>query len=53
VNLAARGLRQIGEEAERIEDEEELARVRSQARIVHTKALVTAVLITFLTLLLP
>lgn len=41
VALAARDQRKLGDRAERIEDAEELARVKAQARAVQRKALAT------------
>ena len=38
---------------EPIEDDEELARVRAQARAVHARAILTGVVLTAATLLLP
>jgi hypothetical protein len=53
IGLAARGSRHTGEEAEKIEDEAELAQVRKQARQVQIKGVLAGLLITLLTLLLP
>jgi hypothetical protein len=53
VGLAARGSRQLGDEIEQIEDVEELAQVRKQARKVQMKAVAAALLITLLAFLLP
>jgi hypothetical protein len=46
VRLAARGLRDMDSGAERIVDPAELARVRRQARIVHLKSFLSALMIT-------
>lgn len=43
----------MGEEAEKIDDQEELEQVRRQARQVHIKSAIFGLAITLLTLLLP
>jgi hypothetical protein len=53
VGLAARGSRQLDANIEKIEDQEELARVRKQARRVQIKAAAVGLLLTLLTFLLP
>lgn len=53
MGLAARGSRQLGEEAEKIADEEELAQVRKQARRVQIKAVIAGLVMTLIALLLP
>jgi hypothetical protein len=53
VRLSARGARQLTGEVEIIEDEDELAQVRRQARRVHLKASLVAALLTLAVLLLP
>lgn len=53
MNLAARGLRHVTDEVEKIEDEAELAQVRRQARAVNVKSAVTAAALTLLALLVP
>jgi len=53
VNLAARGSRHLDEKPEKIEDSAELARVRQQARRVHLKALLVALVCTLIALALP
>ena len=50
MRLAARGLRDMDSGSERITDDVERAQVRRQARLVHTKTLTTAVLLTALAL---
>jgi hypothetical protein len=52
VSLAARGARQLGERVERIEDREELARVRRQAFKVLVKSALGAVPLTLFALAL-
>jgi len=52
VNLASRGLRDLGEGLERVA-QEELAIVREQARRVHRRALLAALVYAAVTLLLP
>ncbi|MFZ0548642.1 MAG: hypothetical protein WAM60_24545 [Candidatus Promineifilaceae bacterium] len=53
MGLAARGSRQLGDEVEKIEDEKELAQVRSQARRVQMKAVAFGLVITLVVLLIP
>jgi hypothetical protein len=53
VGLSARGSRQLGEEIEAIEDEEELAQVRRQARRVQIKAFLAALPLKLIALALP
>jgi hypothetical protein len=53
VGLAARGSRQLGDEIENIEDDDELAQVRRQARRVQLKAAAVGLALTLLPLLLP
>ncbi len=51
--LAARGSRQLGETVEKIEDLAELAQVRRQARRVHIKGFVAALVLTAIAVALP
>jgi hypothetical protein len=53
VGLAARGSRQLGDKVERIEDPEELARVRRQARRVNIESLLVAIPLTAIALAMP
>lgn len=53
MSLASRGQRDMDAGPERIADPDELARVRRQARGVHGKAVLAAVVLTALSLLLP
>jgi hypothetical protein len=53
VGLAARGSRQLGDTAEKIEDPAELAQVRRQARRVQLKALLASIPLTLIALALP
>jgi hypothetical protein len=53
VGLSARGSRQLGETIEKIEDAQELAQVRRQAKKVQTKALIAGVALTLAVLLIP
>jgi hypothetical protein len=53
VGLAARGARKVSDAEEQIEDAGELAQVRRQARRVHIKSLVVAIVVTLLALALP
>jgi hypothetical protein len=53
VGLAARGSRQLGDQAEPIEDPVELAQVRKQARQVQRQALFAAIPLTLIALVLP
>ncbi|MCG6988282.1 MAG: hypothetical protein LJF06_08890 [Gemmatimonadetes bacterium] len=46
MNLASRGLRDLDQGPQAIEDPEELVAVRSRARAVHRRALAVAVLLT-------
>lgn len=52
MNLASRGLRDMGDGLERL-GPEELAKVREQARRVHRRALMAALVYAAVTLLLP
>lgn len=47
--LAARGLRDMGDEEEEIEDPEELVRVRRQARRVHMESVAAGIVLTAIT----
>jgi len=51
VSLASRGLCDMDEGAERLSDESELRQIRRQARMVHVKALMAAVVLTAVSLL--
>jgi hypothetical protein len=53
VGLAARGSRQLGENIEKIEDPDELAQVRRQARKVRLEAIVTGLALTLVVLFIP
>jgi hypothetical protein len=53
VALAKRGLRNMDSGEEKIEDADELARVRAQARRVHVQSALFAVAVTVVVLLLP
>ncbi len=53
MGLAARGSRQFGEQPEKIEDAEELAQVRRQARWVHVKSLIAGIVLTAIAVALP
>ncbi len=53
MSLAARGSRQFGEKPEKIEDPEELAQVRRQARWVNIKSLIAGIVLTAIALALP
>jgi hypothetical protein len=53
VGLAARGSRQLGDTAEKIDDPAELAQVRKQARRVQLKSLLAAIPLTLIALALP
>ena len=53
MNLAARGTRNMDEGNEAIENPEELSQVKQQARKVHLESVVTAALLTALSLLIP
>ena len=53
MRLAARGSRQFGEQPEKIEDPEELAQVRRQARWVQLKALIAGIVLMAIALALP
>jgi hypothetical protein len=53
VRLAARGSRQLGDQEEKIDDADELAQVRRQARRVQLKALLVAIPLTLVALALP
>jgi hypothetical protein len=51
--MAARGTRNMDAGEEKIEDENLIARLRDKARRIHLRALVTAAVITLLTLAFP
>jgi len=51
--MAARGTRNMDAGEEKIEDEKLIGRLRTTARAVHRRALVTAAIITLLTLVFP
>lgn len=51
--MAARGTRNMDAGEEKIEDEETVALLRSQARSVHRRALITAAVATLVTLVFP
>jgi hypothetical protein len=53
VALASRGLRNMDRGEETIEDANELARVRAQARKVYVQSALFAVAVTLVVLLLP
>ena len=53
VGLASRDLRKLGDKMEKIEDADELAQVKRQARRVQQKALMAAVPLTLIALVLP
>jgi hypothetical protein len=53
VALASRGLRNMDSGEEKIEDANELARVRAQARRVHLQSALFAVAVTLVVLSLP
>jgi hypothetical protein len=53
VGLAARGSRQLGDEVETIEDAEELAQVRRQARRVYLKGFLAALGLLLIALVIP
>jgi hypothetical protein len=53
VTLAKRGLRNMDSGEEKIEDANELARVRAQARKVYPQSALFAVAVTLVVLLLP
>jgi hypothetical protein len=53
VALASRGLRNISDKEEKIEDKEELRQVRRQAQRVIIKGVLAAIPLTLLTLLIP
>jgi hypothetical protein len=53
VALAKRGLRNMDSGEEKIEDANELARVRAQARKVYLQSALLAVAVTLVVLLLP
>jgi hypothetical protein len=53
VALAARGSRKLGQAVEKIESADELAQVRRQARRVHLKSFLAAVILTLAALALP
>lgn len=51
--LAARGLRNMGDGEEEIEDPEELNQVRRQARRVHIESVLAALALTAMAVILP
>ncbi len=51
--MAARGLRALNGKEEKIEDPDELAQVRRQARWVHIEAVLFGVLLTAISIFLP
>jgi hypothetical protein len=51
--MAARGTRNMDAGEEKIEDEKLIARLRGNARRIHLRALITAAVITLLTLAFP
>ena len=51
--MAARGTRNLDTGEERVENPEELARLRRQARAVHLRALATAIVVTLVALAFP
>jgi hypothetical protein len=51
--MAARGTRNMDEGEEKIEDAAEVERLRSQAKRIHRRALVTAAVATLVTLVFP
>ena len=51
--LASRGLRNMDSGEEKIEDANELARVRAQARKVHLQSALFAIFVTIVVLLVP
>ncbi len=51
--MAARGTRNMDAGEEPVEDEKLLARLRLQARRIHRRALIVAVVLTLLILLIP
>ncbi len=53
MSLAARGSRQFGDMPEKIDDPEELAQVRRQARWVHVKSLIAGIVLTAIAVALP
>jgi hypothetical protein len=53
VNLAARGSRQLSDDLEKIEDVEELARVRQQARSVMIKSIVLGSILFLFVMVIP
>ncbi|MDX1687369.1 MAG: hypothetical protein R3248_05235 [Candidatus Promineifilaceae bacterium] len=53
MRLAARGSRHVGEEVEKIDEQEELDQVRRQARKVQIKSAIAGLVMTLLTLPLP
>jgi hypothetical protein len=53
VSLASRGLRNINDVEEKIENDAELAQVRRQARRVYLKSVTAAIVITLLVLFIP
>jgi len=53
VALASRGLRNMDSGEEKIEDADELARVRAQARRVYAESALFAIVVTIVALLLP
>jgi len=53
VSLSSRGLRKVGDEEEKIENEAELRQVRRQARRVIVKAFLVALPLALLAVFLP
>jgi hypothetical protein len=53
VSLSARGSRNLYDKEEKIEDPLVLAQVRKQARVVQLKSLLTASILTLMSLTLP
>ncbi len=51
--MAARGTRNMDTGEERIEDQGLVARLRASARRIHRRALITAIVITLVTLVFP
>ena len=51
--MAARGTRNMDAGEEKIEDEKTIARLRAKARRINRRALITAVVVTLVTLAFP
>jgi hypothetical protein len=51
--MAARGTRNMDTGEEKIEDENEIKRLRATARRIHRRALITAVVVTVVALAFP